>query len=264
MGGSLPSDLGTGIEYDDEAAYIRARAAMAPQGRSITDLFLRNREEILARYGEMLFPAADRKERRKRLKAVTSGFEMDSGLDAWRQKWGDGAARSSLRGATITLQGWKDKHGEQTGASDAGSSFSLEEYHTTIAHSTQHLINGARRMLDFVRNRAVGKNSKAADKQWERATRTVKSYILQEAEAASRMRKIWWCEANGVQVMGLQHDGILAGEHADLTVDEVSELMMIETAKCGYEVRIVGEWVGGARGEGNDISEDGYAILIVD
>ena len=40
--------------------------------------------------------------------------------------------------------------------------------------------------------------------------------------------------------------------------------MMIETGKCGYEVRIVGEWVGGARGEGNDISEDGYAVLVVD
>ena len=103
--------LGTGIEYDDEAAYTRARAAMAPQGRSITDLFLRNREEILARYGEMLFPAADRKERRKRLKAVTSGFEMDSGLDAWRQKWGEGAARSSLRGATITVQGGRTSTG---------------------------------------------------------------------------------------------------------------------------------------------------------
>ena len=52
---------------------------------------------------------------------------------------------------------------------------------------------------------------RGAKTQHERrkAERTAKSYVLQEAEAASRNAKTEWCRNNGLGVEDLQHDGIV-------------------------------------------------------
>ena len=69
---------------------------------------------------------------------------------------------------------------------------------------------------------------------------TLKSYMLQEAEAASREAKIKWCERAGVRVVSLQHDGIVAIVRAGEESDRAAEGMAKEaTAACGYGVKVI-------------------------
>ena len=99
------------------------------------ELFLRNREEILARFGRELFPQEDPREARKSLKAITNGFEMDSRLDAWKKKWppppqtGEGP---TLKGKEITLLGWRRHIGQDIATRDTGTIFKLDAYHQTL------------------------------------------------------------------------------------------------------------------------------------
>ena len=114
-------------------------------------------------------------------------------------------------------------------------------------------------MIEYLRHHCQYKTNKAQKQDYDKAPLKAKSYLLQEAEATSRLHKIRWCEANGVKVMGLQHDGILAGDHEEWSIEEISELMMIETAKSGYEIQITGDWVGGERLEASG-NEEGMEI----
>jgi hypothetical protein len=66
-----------------------------------------------------------------------------------------------------------------------------------------------------------------------------KSYILQEAEAAVRSAKVEWCEMVGVQVLGLQHDGIWVSRQEGRGGEEAAKMMSeFVSKKCGYEVVI--------------------------
>ena len=71
----------------------------------------------------------------------------------------------------------------------------------------------------------------------------VKSYLLQEAEAVSRAAKVAWCEAQGLRVVNLQHDGILvSGLPEGLDPHETAELMSTAAAsRAGYEVIVKAE-----------------------
>ena len=102
---------GMGYEFDDQAAYPRARVAMIVRGRTESAQFITNREEILEKCGVKLFPdEGDAKVRRANMKIVTNGYDMDSGVDAWAKKLGNPKGRSA-RNVKVTL--------------DSGSSFSL-------------------------------------------------------------------------------------------------------------------------------------------
>ena len=78
-----------------------------------------------------------------------------------------------------------------------------------------------------------------------KARLTVKSYILQEAEAAAREAKMGWCKRNGWQVWGMQHDGILIG---GTEVGNLAEGRLTRAAQeaCAYDVRVVVKAVGSA------------------
>ena len=84
--------------------------------------------------------------------------------------------------------------------------FSLEEYRSTQERSTAWLAKESNRMVEFLQSR-VEKGTKA----WRRASLTSKSYLLQEAESTSRPAKMDWCRERGIQVMSLQHYGIMIG-----------------------------------------------------
>eukprot|EP00966_Prymnesium_polylepis_P055077 1273377-Prymnesium_polylepis.1 len=69
-----------------------------------------------------------------------------------------------------------------------------------------------------------------------RAALTLKSHLLQEAEAVARLAKREWCAANGVTVAGLQHDGIFITSLPDgLGMEDVAEqLGMAASRSTGY------------------------------
>ena len=75
-----------------------------------------------------------------------------------------------------------------------------------------------------------------------RAALTLKSYLLQEAEAVARLAKRAWCAANGMTVAGLQHDGIFITSLPDgLEMEDVAEqLGMAASRSTGYETTVAG------------------------
>ena len=126
------------------------------------------------------------------MKAITSGFEMDSGLDAWKKKWEDASptAWTSLRGKSITLEGWKDEKGIEKGTQDTGQVFSLQKYHDILQSTTVAMAARSQRMIEFLRNRCQSKAKSNDQRDYDRAPLKAKSYILQEAEAAARTHKM--------------------------------------------------------------------------
>jgi hypothetical protein len=189
-----PEDLrirvlaGRGAEGDDASAFPRARRAMVPTGRELCDTMLEWKEEIMRVAGEHLFPGASAKKQRKLMKGVINSFDMDSGLEAWRKKKGADKSKS--------LKGYKIPIGK--------GFFSLEEYRDTQTKSTAWMAKESERMVEFLQSK-VEKDTRA----WKRASLTAKSYLLQEAESASRLAKMDWCKGGSIKVMSLQHDGIM-------------------------------------------------------
>ena len=70
----------------------------------------------------------------------------------------------------------------------------------------------------------------------EHPERTLKSYVLQEAEAISRCEKLRWAESVGRRVVNLQHDGVILRlwRHDDRGHVE-EQLSRLCSAALGYE-----------------------------
>ena len=98
------------------------------------------------------------------------------------------------------------------------------------------------RMLEYV---TAGMTPTERAKGANKPALRMKSYLLQEAEAASRQAKIDWCRTAGVRVTSLQHDGVMVDSLPDgLTADEVAELLSAAaSARAGYEVVVAAEAV---------------------
>ena len=112
---------GQGCECDDRAAFPRARMAMAPEGRQISETFLRHRKHIMRVAGAYLFAEPDEAERYQRMKTSTNGFDMDSALDAWARKYDNPYGRT-LRGHKVALPD--------------GRTFSLQDYWVAQSKTT--------------------------------------------------------------------------------------------------------------------------------
>ena len=73
---------------------------------------------------------------------------------------------------------------------------------------------------------------------------TLKSYLLQEAEAVSREAKLAAAAVGGLRVVGLQHDGIaLVGMRDGEEAGVAGRLSAASTAACGYTTTVVVERV---------------------
>ena len=92
-------------------------------------------------------------------------------------------------------------------------------------------------MLRFLSQEATRRRRKGRRQQ--RPEMTLKSYLLQEAEAASREAKIKEMAGRaGARIVSLQHDGVaIAGDTAGLA----EALSQAAAAACGYEVPVVVE-----------------------
>jgi hypothetical protein len=218
----------TGVTYDDNAAYPRAKMAMTPDHSRIGAMFLKHREEVYKQYGAYLFAEEpSMAERRKRVKQITNGYDMGAKLDSWATKHGNPHKRSVTHftakvahlGGTLRINLASYYKEQQRGAE------------WTEAHSSS--------MTELIRSLA-----KPDTRAHEKAGRTTQSYILQEAEAVSRLAKIRKCRDLGLQVINLQHDGIATGATAvgGATPAHIAHLLGVAASMAaGYAVTVVDE-----------------------
>ena len=126
--------------------------------------------------------------------------------------------------------------------------FSMEGYREELRGSAEWMAARAGSMMDF-----MGQPDAHAAKRGKRGKRrrrnncpemTLKSYLLQEAEAVSREAKLAAAAAGGLRVVGLQHDGIaLVGVHDGEEAEVARRLSAAATAACGYDTAVVVERV---------------------
>ena len=108
-------------------------------------------------------------------------------------------------------------------------------YHRALASGTRWMAARLGSMVRFIERGAKTQHER------RKAERTAKSYVLQEAEAASRNAKIGWCRANGLDVADLQHDGIVVVgvEDTEEARKRAAEGMARAASRaCGYEVGV--------------------------
>ena len=162
----------------------------------------------------------------------------------------------SLKGYEIVI----GKEGERT--------FSLEKYRKSQAQSTQWMADRSARMVKYLQSMV-----ETGTRSWRKASLTTKSYLLQEAEAMSRLAKAEWYREKGLEVISLQHDGIMIEMDAN-TYEEASKGMSAAaTRACKYKVEVVvkgiqEEWdlpplratQESGRGEGRELSVGGIPL----
>ena len=189
------------------------------------------------------------------MKGVINGFDMDSGLDAWKKKKG-ADIRKTLRGYEIII----GKKGERT--------FSLEKYRKAQAQSTQWMAGRSTRMVEYLQSRV-----ETGTTSWRKASLTTKSYLLQEAEAMSRLAKAEWCRERGLEVTSLQHDGIMIDMKENMYEEASKGMSAAATKTCRYTVEVVVKGVKGGwdlpplratqesgRGKGRELSTGGIPL----
>ena len=137
-----------------------------------------------------------------------------------------------IRDRVKSLAGMKERLGAR------GVVFAPSQYKKEQEAGTQQAMLESKRALQYLALLKHGSGNTPAGERKRRTT--LKSYMLQEAEAASREAKIKWCERAGVRVVSLQHDGIVAIVGAGDESDRAAEGMAREaTAACGYGVKVI-------------------------
>ena len=182
-------------------------------------------------FGDQLGP----EERRARMKRIATAYDMGASLDFWKRDNPE-AEIDTLRGVgpDAVLVGLRQ--------------FSMEGYREELKGSAEWMAARAGSMMDF-----MGQPDARAAKRGKRAKRrrrnncpdmTLKSYLLQEAEAVSREAKLAAAAMGGLRVVGLQHDGIaLVGVRDGEEADVARRLSAASTAACGYNTTVVVERV---------------------
>ena len=213
-----------GAEYDDASCYPTAWRAMRGTGGAATETYIEHKEEILRVFGARLWPEAEVAEQRERMKGAMNALDNDGGLSAWAKRHPSTTVNS--------LAGMKE------GLSARGVVFAPSQYKKEQEIGTQQAMVESKRALQYLAMLKHGGGDTPAGERKRRTT--LKSYMLQEAEAASREAKIKWCEQAGVRVVSLQHDGIVAIVGAGEESDSAAKGMAREaTAACGYGVKVI-------------------------
>jgi hypothetical protein len=217
------------VTYDDNAAFPRAKMAMVPEHSRMGTHFLRHRPQVYEQYGLHLFrEVPDAAERRKRVKRMTNAYDMGAKLDSWaaqhtnphKRSVNDMTAKVAHEGGTLRI--------------------SLAVYHKEQQEGAALIEKRSESMAALIASLA-----KANTRAREKVGRTTQSYILQEAEAVSRLAKISKCRGLGLRVISLQHDGIatqrVAGGEAPARVAHLLGEAASEAA--GYRVVVVDETI---------------------
>ena len=186
----------------------------------MTTAYLEHKEEILQVFGKHLWPDANEGDRRERMKGAMSALDNNGGLDAWRKK---NPSTKSLRGMKHTLPN--------------GVKFTCQAYKEEQTAGTAQAMVESARALQYL-ERLWAHKPKRENTERKRQN-TWKSYMLQEAEAASREAKLSWCWQNEVRVVSLQHDGVQVEASGEEDMERIAKgIARAATAACGYTVKI--------------------------
>ena len=161
---------------------------------------------------------------------ITTAYDMGASLDFWRGEFTD-AEVGTLAGVNIMA---------------GGRIFSLEAYRAELARAADWMAERAESMLEYLGQEDVRSKKKAGRRKRRRArpTLTLKSYVLQEAEAVGREAKIRAAAALGLRVVSLQHDGVaVVGEVGERQAEVAESLSDAVSLACGYRVKVVLEKV---------------------
>jgi hypothetical protein len=219
-------------EADDTACFPTARQAMTGGSGGVASHFLAHRAEILAQYGTVMFGSQlSAKERRARLKQITTAYDMGASLDFWKRDNPE-AEIGTLKGCQVFV---------------GGRLFSLEAYRDELCASAKGMAEKAEGMMAFICQPDVRSKGKRGKRRRARARPelTLKSYVLQEAEAVSREAKMREAEARGARVVSLQHDGIAILNVQDGAEGDMARgLGEVASQAVGYSTSVVLERVG--------------------
>ena len=186
----------------------------------MTDLYMSNKDEILAAGGAHLWPEVCVDKRCARMKSAMNALDNGGGLASWRKEW---PSAQTLAGQKLQLQ--------------SGERFEPSVYKREQEEKTAAAMSESARALQYLQQMWAGK----VGRKDERSRRAAwKSYMLQEAEATSREAKLHWCWCKGVRVISLQHDGIVVmidGEGAQ--AQAAQDMARAATARCGFDVTVV-------------------------
>ena len=151
---------------------------------------------------------------------------MGSKLDTWAKRLGNPHKRS------VGKMTAKVAHNGGT------LRVSLEAYYKEQQLGAQWIEAHSTSMQEITRSRTT-----LGTRAWEKVSRTTQSYILQEAEAVSRLAKIKKAKELGLKVFNLQHDGIATGRLAGgaPTMQIARLLGEAATTASGYRVIVVDE-----------------------
>ena len=163
------------------------------------------------------------------MKLLFNLLDMDGTIHTWLEEPTDagGTFRSEMA-AGVSVQSSHVRLLPLGGS--VGQVFSLAEYIDEQPERTQETARRMPLMLQMVQqlNVDLGKSQPFHE-------RTLKSYLLQEAEGISRSAKLQWCSQHGCTGINLQHDGVVIRLTGDWTnADAEEELSRVSTAASGY------------------------------
>ena len=210
-----------GYDLDDDGSHPRASAYLIAEGRELVQRFLgttggvEHRELVLAAIGERFFPHDDAIMRRKRAKQLINMLEMDGSFQDWCEQWG--VPTHSLRQPPLTAD------------LPDGTTFDVVAFIDGQPARTTWLTQRCSRAFAFTQQMCAHLSGN------HHPDRTLKSYVLQEAEAVSRAVKIAWAERVGARWISLQHDGVVIALRANMTHEwACGELARECEAALGY------------------------------
>ena len=205
-------------------------------GRGASAMFLHHRDLILSKYGDLLFDSTvEEVEKKERMKVITTAYDMGAGLDFWKKEMGEGRRVETAKGTCLHF------------LNEQGTlvSFSLERYHAELKRSAEWMAGKSSSMLEYLSQK--GWSPKKGKHEWEgKGALTLKSYLLQEAEAVSREAKLL-CLAQyeaDIRAVSLQHDGVAVTGFAEEAFPYMEgELSHWASTAAGYPVTVVGKAV---------------------
>ena len=152
-------------------------------------------------------------------KALFNSLDMDGTYMGWRERYRVPVGRYPERGCVFDLA--------------SGGQFNWYAYKNSQLNAAKNFEQELPAMARFVK---AYLRIQGDDEKLEHPERTLKSYVLQEAEAISRYSKLCWAAEVGREPVNLQHDGVLLRLWPHDSKAEVErELSRLCSAALGYE-----------------------------
>ena len=165
---------GMGAEFDDKSCYpVAWRAMHGGRVGPMTEAYITHKEEVLAVYGEHLWPDQPEEDRRERMKGAFSALDNDGGINAWAKRF---PSKKTLAGVQKRLKN--------------GFIFNVSTYKKEQEESTGAAMQRSERAIQYLGRLWEGKTKGTSTERKKRTT--LKSYLLQETEATSREAKLRW------------------------------------------------------------------------